>query len=207
MTGPSRCDSRSRQAGRPADFPGRLKGLVPPRAPLGPNFRSFMGSLLSWVPEYGNFGVGEGDFSCLPRLTLPHRIAHKRARSRPDPGCRGLHVPWPSSVRRQGPARLCCRRAGECPEWQRELTVNQPPYGFEGSSPSSPTIFEKSPGIEFRAIFYCVSLSPTGGLADRSRAPIGLSDSAGGGGEPCAASPRGSRDQRSGPVRQRRRPD
>src|SRR5437868_1517211 len=28
---------------------------------------------------------------------------------------------------------------GECPEWQRELTVNQPPHGFEGSSPSSPT--------------------------------------------------------------------
>src|SRR5437868_5414399 len=28
---------------------------------------------------------------------------------------------------------------GECPEWQRELTANQPPHGFEGSSPSSPT--------------------------------------------------------------------
>src|SRR5437868_15454528 len=28
---------------------------------------------------------------------------------------------------------------GECPEWQRELTVNQPPHGVEGSSPSSPT--------------------------------------------------------------------
>src|SRR5215471_13466601 len=31
------------------------------------------------------------------------------------------------------------RRAGECPEWQRELTVNQPPHGFAGSSPASPT--------------------------------------------------------------------
>src|SRR5437899_1564274 len=30
---------------------------------------------------------------------------------------------------------------GECPEWQRELTVNQPPHGFEGSSPSFPTSF------------------------------------------------------------------
>src|SRR5262245_64512533 len=29
---------------------------------------------------------------------------------------------------------------GECPEWQRELTVNQPPHGFAGSSPASPTI-------------------------------------------------------------------
>ena len=28
---------------------------------------------------------------------------------------------------------------GECPEWQRELTVNQPPHGFVGSSPTSPT--------------------------------------------------------------------
>src|SRR3954451_23740465 len=28
---------------------------------------------------------------------------------------------------------------GKCPEWQRELTVNQPPHGFEGSSPSFPT--------------------------------------------------------------------
>jgi hypothetical protein len=31
------------------------------------------------------------------------------------------------------------REAGECPEWQRELTVNQPSSDFEGSSPSSPT--------------------------------------------------------------------
>ena len=28
---------------------------------------------------------------------------------------------------------------GECPERQRELTVNQPPHGFVGSSPTSPT--------------------------------------------------------------------
>ena len=30
-------------------------------------------------------------------------------------------------------------RGGECPERQRELTVNQPPHGFVGSSPTSPT--------------------------------------------------------------------
>jgi hypothetical protein len=34
--------------------------------------------------------------------------------------------------------------AGECPEWQRELTVNQPPHGFVGSSPTSPTIPEQA---------------------------------------------------------------
>jgi hypothetical protein len=34
---------------------------------------------------------------------------------------------------------LRCCWTGECPEWQRELTVNQPSYDFEGSSPSSPT--------------------------------------------------------------------
>ena len=28
---------------------------------------------------------------------------------------------------------------GECTEWQRELTVNQPSYDFAGSSPASPT--------------------------------------------------------------------
>src|SRR4051812_8621761 len=35
------------------------------------------------------------------------------------------------------PVNAC--EAGKCPEWQRELTVNQPPHGFEGSSPSFPT--------------------------------------------------------------------
>ena len=34
---------------------------------------------------------------------------------------------------------LTAMAPGECPEWQRELTVNQPSYDFEGSSPSSPT--------------------------------------------------------------------
>src|SRR6266571_2324453 len=93
MTGPSTCESRSRQARRPADFPGRLKGLAPPRGPLGRNFRSFIGLLVSWVPEYGNLGVQEGDFSCSPWLTLPHRFPHKRARPPPlHPGCRGFHV-------------------------------------------------------------------------------------------------------------------
>src|SRR3954469_3951917 len=90
MTGPSTCESRSRQAGRPADFPVLLKGLAPPRGPLGANFLSFMGSLVSRVPEYGNLGAFEGHFSCSPRLTLPHPIAHNRGRSRPHPGCRGL---------------------------------------------------------------------------------------------------------------------
>src|SRR6476659_6168963 len=47
-------------------------------------------------------------------------------------------------------------RAGECPEWQRELTVNQPPYGFVGSSPTSPTNYfnnlqQASVAIEERA--------------------------------------------------------
>ena len=36
---------------------------------------------------------------------------------------------------------------GECPEWQRELTVNQPPHGFEGSSPSSPTILLRAKAL------------------------------------------------------------
>ena len=93
MTGPSGCESRSRQAGRPADFPGLLKGLAPPRGPLGANFRSFMGSLVSRVPKYGNLGADGGDFTCSARLTLPHRFAHKRARPLPPVwAVRGLHV-------------------------------------------------------------------------------------------------------------------
>jgi hypothetical protein len=39
---------------------------------------------------------------------------------------------------------------GECPEWQRELTVNQPPYGFVGSSPTSPTIRDQESGISYQ---------------------------------------------------------
>src|SRR3954463_16627157 len=96
MTGPSGLESRSRQAGRPADFPGLLKGLPPPREPLGANFRSFMGLVVSWVPKYRNLGAIGGDFSCSPRLTLPHRFADKRARPLPPVwAVSGLHVPWP----------------------------------------------------------------------------------------------------------------
>lgn len=40
--------------------------------------------------------------------------------------------------------------AGECPEWQRELTVNQPPHGFAGSSPASPTILISFSKMPFR---------------------------------------------------------
>ena len=53
---------------------------------------------------------------------------------------RSLPLHGRSGRRRQAQNGSQCRRAGECPEWQRELTVNQPPHGFEGSSPSFPTI-------------------------------------------------------------------
>lgn len=47
-------------------------------------------------------------------------------------------------------AEVRWRRAGECPEWQRELTVNQPSYDFEGSSPSSPTnVLKMQIGVHF----------------------------------------------------------
>jgi hypothetical protein len=68
---------------------------------------------------------------------------------------------------RFGWAKVRRRLAGECPEWQRELTVNQPPYGFEGSSPSSPTILKTLAELIFRGrflfewIFPNRSLSPT----------------------------------------------
>src|SRR3981081_2410270 len=65
-------------------------------------------------------------------------VSHKRADREPDFG----HAFLTSSVAVQPPFRWMRSDgvAGECPEWQRELTVNQPSYDFEGSSPSSPTI-------------------------------------------------------------------
>src|SRR5262249_40384806 len=156
MAGPSDAESRSRQAGREAVFPGLLKGLPPPRRAFGLNFRSFMGALVSRVPEYGNLDVSRCHFSCSRRLTLPRRFAHKRAP--PLPPFSGLSRSsrlMAVSVRRQGPVRLCCRRAGECPEWQRELTVNQPPHGFAGSSPASPTSADPIAKLETDAERLC----------------------------------------------------
>ena len=43
--------------------------------------------------------------------------------------------------------RIARCRAGECPEWQRELTVNQPSYDFVGSSPTSPTILLRAKAL------------------------------------------------------------
>src|SRR3981081_353931 len=65
-------------------------------------------------------------------------VSHKRADREPDFG----HAFLTSSVAVHPPVRWMRSGgvAGECPEWQRELTVNQPSYDFEGSSPSSPTI-------------------------------------------------------------------
>src|SRR5262249_4297174 len=67
-------------------------------------------------------------------------LTHKRARPRFLSGRRGL-----SAISMVLSAATSCGRfadavgTGECPEWQRELTVNQPSYDFAGSSPASPT--------------------------------------------------------------------
>src|ERR1700730_11835817 len=76
----------------------------------------------------------------VPWLTLPCCFAHKRADREPDIG----HAFLTSSMAVQPSFRWVWSDgvAGECPEWQRELTVNQPSYDFEGSSPSSPTILK-----------------------------------------------------------------
>src|SRR5262249_21732713 len=52
-----------------------------------------------------------------------------------DPWFSRLHGP----VRCRKGKRIASCRAGEGPEWQGELTVNQPSYDFVGSSPTSPT--------------------------------------------------------------------
>jgi hypothetical protein len=69
---------------------------------------------------------------------LPAHFAHKRARPR---ACRqeaAFNV-MTGFDRRISGQRSMAPGAGKCPEWQRELTVNQPSYDFEGSSPSFPT--------------------------------------------------------------------
>jgi hypothetical protein len=92
-------------------------------------------------------------------LTPAWRFAHKRAR--PEPVLRVFSVlsviDGLMSASNGGKARNE-RDTGECPEWQRELTVNQPPHGFEGSSPSSPTSLRSSSSgsASHRASWYMV---------------------------------------------------
>src|SRR6185295_11362836 len=96
------------------------------------------GELVSRVPEYGNLGTPRAVFRGLDWLTLPPPFAHKRA----GPGARHRLTVLTSSMAGSAASKrlgLRCCWTGECPEWQRELTVNQPSYDFEGSSPSSPT--------------------------------------------------------------------
>jgi hypothetical protein len=85
------------------------------------------------------FGPDWSPFSRPPWLTLPWWFDHKRARTADPRGCRSIPLHGRSGRRREARNGSQCRRAGECPEWQRELTVNQPPHGFAGSSPASPT--------------------------------------------------------------------
>ena len=83
----------------------------------------------------------------LAWLTLPAHFAHKRARPR---ACRqeaAFNV-MTGLIRRFSGQSSMAPGAGKCPEWQRELTVNQPPHGFEGSSPSFPTTLRPDgPGV------------------------------------------------------------
>src|SRR5438876_229831 len=143
MAGPSPPESRSRQeereAGRGPDFRPFSKDLPPPLRKGGLRSRSFMERLVSRVPDSGNLPLFTGGIGRFPWLTLR--------------GCLPINAPDRASLRRRGlsaismvlsAATSCGRIAdavgtGECPEWQRELTVNQPPHGFAGSSPASPT--------------------------------------------------------------------
>src|SRR4051812_2083035 len=95
--------------------------------------------LVSRDPDSGNFQPAGGRNRQIPWLTLPCPFRHKSGRPpTPSSGIGGLHVSMARLVTGTG-GRIERHRTGECPEWQRELTVNQPSYDFEGSSPSSPT--------------------------------------------------------------------
>src|SRR4051812_29241382 len=103
--------------------------------------------LVSRDPDSGNFQPAGGRNRQIPWLTLPCPFRHKSGRPpTPSSGIGGLHVSMARLVTGTG-GRIERHRTGECPEWQRELTVNQPSYDFEGSSPSSPTILLRAEAL------------------------------------------------------------
>ena len=88
-------------------------------------------------------------------MTLPSGFPHKRADRDPfEKGFRGLYVSTAFVSPRVSRVRRNAVETGECPEWQRELTVNQPPHGFEGSSPSSPTNYFRYLRIWYRGLLF-----------------------------------------------------
>src|SRR5262249_4111866 len=98
-----------------------------------------MGRVVSWVPDSGNFAPFRGRFACLPWLTLRVRLPINAPDRAPLRG-RGLSaILMVLSAATLGGWFRDAVGTGECPEWQRELTVNQPSYDFAGSSPASPT--------------------------------------------------------------------
>src|SRR5262245_22220743 len=98
-----------------------------------------MRRLVSRVPVSGNFAPFGDRFACLPWLTLRVRLPINAPDRAPLRG-RGLSaISMVLSAATLGGRFRDAVGTGECPEWQRELTVNQPSYDFAGSSPASPT--------------------------------------------------------------------
>src|SRR5262249_29308681 len=106
-----------------------------------------MGRVVSWVPDSGNFAPFRGRFACLPWLTLRVRLPINAPDRAPLRG-RGLSaILMVLSAATLGGWFRDAVGTGECPEWQRELTVNQPSYDFAGSSPASPTILLRAKAL------------------------------------------------------------
>src|SRR5215510_13313150 len=84
--------------------------------------------------------MGSGFWQFRPAWGWFCPLTHKRARPRSVTRSRGLSaISMVLSAATLGGWFRDAVGTGECPEWQRELTVNQPSYDFAGSSPASPT--------------------------------------------------------------------
>ena len=129
--------------GRGENFRPFSKDLPPPLRKGGFRSRSFMQGLCHGFRILAIWlrleGVGHR-FGRFPWLTLRVRLPINAPDRAPLRG-RGLSaILMVLSAATLGGRFRDAVGTGECPEWQRELTVNQPSYDFAGSSPASPTI-------------------------------------------------------------------
>lgn len=143
MTGASESWSRSRHGWGRSNPRGLPENLPPGRRKGGFRSRSLMARASVTACGFWQFGTAETGKFVVPWLTSRAGFDHKGpGRARPllrAPRSYRLHGADGPDAAVPRPARIAID-TGECPEWQRELTVNQPPHGFAGSSPASPTI-------------------------------------------------------------------
>ena len=138
--GRTRGRARPAVAGRGPNFRPFSKDLPPPLRNGGFRSRSLMQGLchgfriLAIWPVWRAWILGG-----FPWLTLRVRLPINAPDRAPLRRCGPSAISMVLSAAILGGRFADAVGTGECPEWQRELTVNQPSYDFAGSSPASPT--------------------------------------------------------------------